>query len=206
MTFHKTAIILLPFALFMTSQKTKIKIGIFIIVAAFLVFIFYDLLLSNSINTIGIMIKRYIFEMKLDSSGGFPRLLLVAICSVTYLVICRRLKIPDVERRFWAAFSFAGLVLFGLYFLSPSSAVIDRAGLYWLPLQVYLLSHLPAVFSVRDGNSRGVVIVGIIILAVAIQWIWLFYADSASCWLPYQFYPWELIWGITPYIPYGNSC
>ena len=167
------------------------------IITALISFIFHDLLFSSSINTIKIMVKNYFFDIKPDSSGAFPRLLLVGICSAAYLFTCGRLKISGVERRFWTAFSFGGLALFGLYFLSPSSTVVDRAGLYWLPLQIYLFSHLPALFSARDGNSRNLVIVGIIIFAVAMQWIWLFYADSSFCWLPYKFYPWELLWGIT---------
>ncbi len=197
-SFHKTAIILLPFSIFMASHKSIIKILTFIITTVFLMLTFYDFFLSDSVNTVAIMVKRYFFEIKPNSSGAFTRLFLVAICSTVYLLFRKRLNIPDVERRFWTFFSLAGLTLFGMYFLSSSSAVIDRMGLYWLPLQVYLFSHLPTIFSKRDGNSRNLVIIGLVIFAIAVQWVWLFYADSAFCWLPYRFYPWELFWGINP--------
>jgi hypothetical protein len=77
--------------------------------------------------------------------------------------------------------------------VSPSSTAVDRVALYWIPLQLFVLSRLPDAMSQRPGlNSIWVQLV--VAYSAAVLFVWLFFASHAFAWLPYQFYPWVLIW------------
>ena len=119
-----------------------------------------------------------------------------------FLIFSRYFSLTLTQIRFWQVFSLAGVFLAILVFVLPFSTLLDRLGLYWLPLQIFVLGQLPYIFAPGKGNSQRLMIVLVVLLSSATQWIWLFYADSVYCWLPYRFYPWDLLWGVAE----GDSC
>lgn len=77
--------------------------------------------------------------------------------------------------------------------VSPSSTAVDRIALYWIPLQLFVLSRLPNALG-RYAGKNLLWVFAVIAYSAAVHFIWLLYADTAFAWLPYQFYPWVWFW------------
>jgi hypothetical protein len=65
--------------------------------------------------------------------------------------------------------------------------------LYWIPLQLFVLSRLPDALGRREGKNAFWVGV-LVAYSAAVMVVWLFFAKTAFAWLPYQFYPWVWLW------------
>jgi hypothetical protein len=89
--------------------------------------------------------------------------------------------------------SLGGLAFIGLLAVSPSSTAVDRLALYWIPLQLYVWSRWPAAMA-RNHNAQLPWVAGVLAYSLAVQFVWLFYADHSWAWVPYQFYPWVWLW------------
>jgi hypothetical protein len=87
----------------------------------------------------------------------------------------------------------AGLAFIGLLATSPSSTAVDRIALYWIPLQLYVWSRLPAAMA-HTNYAQLPWIFGVLSYSFAVQFVWLFYADHSFAWVLYQFYPWVWLW------------
>ena len=85
------------------------------------------------------------------------------------------------------------LAFWGVLEWSPSSTAVDRVALYWIPLQLFVLSRLPDVLGRREGKNAFWV--GLLVtFSAAVLFVWLSFAEMAYAWLPYQFYPWVWLW------------
>lgn len=178
-TFHKTAVLLLPFAALASSQRRIITA---LWVAAVTVTA-YVLLLADSVD----VLKKGYLETKYESQGALVRLLMNAVPAVLYLS-----RQSDFQRilpgaRMWFWFSIASLVLLAILFISPSSTAVDRIALYMLPLQLVVFSSLPETRSPRSTDP--ILIAAIIIYYAAVEFTWLTYAANSYAWIPYRFYP-----------------
>ena len=80
----------------------------------------------------------------------------------------------------WLALASIGSLFFVGYF----SSAVDRIGFYLIPLQLYVWSRVPFLFS--DSVIRGAVVVGICLTYAAAFFVWLNFADHAYFWVPYQ--------------------
>ena len=88
----------------------------------------------------------------------------------------------------WSALLFIVLLM-----VSPSSTAVDRVALYWIPLQLFVLSRLPDALGKKDCKN-AVWVYAVVAYSAAVHFVWLFYADTAFAWEPYQFYPWVWLW------------
>jgi hypothetical protein len=66
-----------------------------------------------------------------------------------------------------------------------ASSGVDRIALFLIPLQVVTFSRLPYALS---GTARPLpsVLLGVIGYSVAVQFVWLNFADNAGSWVPYR--------------------
>ena len=88
----------------------------------------------------------------------------------------------------WGALLFVMLLK-----LSPSSTAVDRVALYWIPLQLFVLSRLPDALGLPNAaNSFWVFVV--VVYSAAVLLVWLVFGTFSYAWLPYQFYPWVWWW------------
>ena len=178
-TFHKTAILLLPFAALASSQR-RIVTALWV---AAVTATAYVLLLADSVD---ILRKSYL-EAKYESQGALVRLLMNAVPAILYLSRQRDFGRILPGARMWFWFSIASLILLGILFVSPSSTAVDRVALYLLPLQLVVFSSLPET---RDSKStHPVLVASILIYYAAVQFTWLNYAAHSDYWIPYRFYP-----------------
>lgn len=178
--FHKSAVLLLPIAALAASQRrlvTMAWVGVVIVTA-------YGVLLQDSVETLRI---NYI-EAGYESEGALVRLLMNALPAALLLWKRERFAVSLPQGRLWLWFALASIALVAIYFVSPSSTAVDRVGLYLLPLQLMVFSHLPEVLGrARGKNQSGVALV--LLYYAVVQFVWLNFANHSFAWLPYRFYP-----------------
>jgi len=190
--FHKTAVLFIPFAMFINDRLFSRTFLISFIVISITSLLAYITTLSS--GDVIAMFDAYLGDSNISSAGALIRCSLTATTGTIFLYNRKRFVINSEERVFWSVFSLVGIMIFALIFISPSSTVIDRINVYWLPLQIFVLTSFPTIFESKYSNSRQSVTLVIILLCALIQWIWMFYSGNAAKWLPYRFYIWEWIW------------
>jgi hypothetical protein len=180
-TFHKSAVILMPLAL-LAGTKRRIWTAIWL---GFSTLLFYLLLLAESVE---LLQKNYI-DAEYQSEGAGVRLAMNAMPAILFLLFRRKFMMPPADRVFWTWMSLGALGFVVALMVSPSSTAVDRLALYWIPLQLLVLSRLPNAIGKPNGlNSLGVY--GVVAYSAVVLFVWLFFAANAVYWLPYQFYPW----------------
>lgn len=184
-TFHKSAVILMPLAVLAGTRHrfwTAFWVGLSSI-------LFYVLLLQEAVGTLH---SGYI-EAEYQSSGAGIRVAMNVVPAVLFLWFRRRFVLSQEDRTFWTWMSLGALGFVGLLVASPSSTAVDRVALYWIPLQLFVLSRLPNALAGRNGSS-GMLVHAVVAYSAAVLFVWLFFAKTAFAWLPYQFYPWVALW------------
>lgn len=182
--FHKSAVILMPLAV-LAGTKHKLWTATWVGLSTLL---FYGLLLQDSVTSL----KAVYLEAQYESSGAAIRLAMNAVPAVLFLWLRRRFVMPKAERTFWTWMSLVALAFVGLLVVSTSSTAVDRVALYWIPLQLFVLSRVPDALGRRDQHALWVrVVVG---YSATVLFVWLFFSVHAMYWLPYQFYPWVWFW------------
>jgi hypothetical protein len=177
--FHSTALILLPLGLLGGSRtpgwaRAMIALG-------FLALLGRAILAAHERT----YVVNYL-DSGMESSGAAIRLFMTALPGAIFLAFRDRFDLAETERNVWTALSVAAVAAFALLFLSPSSTVIDRLGLYLIPLQCFVYARVPIVFA-RNDNDEKLLTAAIILLYTLSFFVWLNFADNVSYWLPYRF-------------------
>lgn len=175
-TFHKTAVITFPLVAVL-GQRNRVTN---LLMAAAAGILLYDLFLSNSMDT---FIRNYIM-VRYASQGAAIRVAMNFLAAIAFLVFRNRLQFSPFERKIWRNFSLAAVGLVILFLAIPSSTAVDRISLYLIPLQIAVISRIPA--------ALGTPLVGkalIIAYAGIVQFVWLNFAQHSRYWVPYHFYP-----------------
>jgi hypothetical protein len=180
-TFHKSAVILIPLAI-LGGTKRMIWTAFWVGLSSVL---FFALLLQDSMDAL----KYGYIEAEYQSQGAGLRLAMNAIPAILFLLFRRKFVMPQDERLFWTWMSLGALGLVVLLEVSPSSTAVDRLALYWIPLQLFVLSRLPNAIGKPNGfNSIWVYVV--VVYSAVVLFVWLFFAHMAHAWLPYK----NVIW------------
>ncbi|MFZ2738979.1 MAG: EpsG family protein [Burkholderiaceae bacterium] len=185
-TVHKSVVLLMPLAV-LAGTRDRIWTALWVGLTTLL---FYVLLLQESVEA---LTATYI-EAEYDSAGAAVRVAMNAVPAVLFLSLRRRFAMPQADRAFWTWMSWGALAFVGLLVVSPSSTAVDRVALYWIPLQLFMLSRLPDALGQRNGQN-AMWVCAVVGYSAAVLFVWLFFAAHAFAWLPYQFYPWVLLWG-----------
>ncbi len=184
-TFHKSAIILVPLAI-LANTKRRIFTLLWVGLASIVLFI---LMVQEALS---FLMGGYL-EGAMQSSGAAIRLAMNAVPAALFLLFRKRFELSPEQHSFWSWMSWSALLLLVVLKFSPSSTAVDRIALYWIPLQLFVLSRLPNALGRRDGKN-AVWVYAVVGYSATVHFVWLFYADTAFAWLPYQFYPWVWLW------------
>jgi hypothetical protein len=184
-TFHKSAIILLPMAV-LANSKRRIFTLMWVGITSVILFV---LMVQEALS---FLMGGYI-EDAMQSSGAGIRIAMNAVPAALFLLFRKRFELSAEQRSFWSWMAWSALLLVMLLALSPSSTAVDRIALYWIPLQLFVLSRLPNALGKRNGKNL-LWVLAVVAYSAAVHFVWLFYADTAFAWLPYQFYPWVWLW------------
>ncbi len=182
--FHKSALILLPLALFSGRKSWVALLGVLLVGA-----VMFFLLLAEHVDS---FIAGYITD-EYASSGAGIRVAMNALPAALFLMLQNRFDLTTSQKSFWVWMSLGALAFILLLAVSPSSTAVDRVALYWIPLQLYVWSRVPQAMGQRTGTQRQWLAV-VLAYSFAVQFVWLIFADHSYAWLPYQFYPWVWLW------------
>lgn len=183
--FHKSAIILVPLALFSRSRYRLLMI-VGVLAATALLFV---LMVQESVEFLahGYLASEY------QSSGAPIRIAMNALPAALFLFYRKRFSLGESENQFWIWVSLGALLFVVLLFASPSSTAVDRLALYWIPLQLFVWSRLPDAMGRSPAAVRRWIRM-VVVYCFAVHFVWLFYAENSKSWIPYRFYLWEWFW------------
>lgn len=182
--FHKSALVMLPVAVFSGRKNWGALLGVLLVGA-----LMFMLLLAEHVNNLN---AGYITD-EYASSGAGIRVAMNALPAALFLMFRDRFELTPPQKSFWVWMSFGALAFILLLAVSPSSTAVDRVALYWIPLQLFVWPRLPQAMGKSSGTQRQWVAL-VLVYAFAVQFVWLFYSDHSYAWLPYQFYPWIWLW------------
>ncbi|HCK04268.1 MAG TPA: hypothetical protein DHV86_05855 [Methylophilaceae bacterium] len=174
-SFHKSAIVLLPLALFGLNNRLIVFVAMI-----FFAPLFYYAFISSFVEA---QINLYLGGGGMDSSGAYVRVSLSFTASIFYLLFRKELNLPINIRTTFDVIAGMNSFLFLMLFIFPSTTVIDRFALFFTPMQIFIFSTLPYIF-------RPFPLSALIILMVygAQLFIWLSYSYYAPLWIPYNFW------------------
>ena len=113
-----------------------------------------------------------------------------AIPALAFVLFRKRLVSDPHERGMWTWLALLAIAFVALLAVSPSSTAVDRVALYLIPLQLFVLSRLPGLMMRHQARASVFVVV---LYSALVQFVWLNYAVHAEYWVPYRFYPLELL-------------
>jgi len=176
-TFHKTAVMLLPIvALTMTRNRWLIILLVGVTGA-----LGYQVLLGDAAEQ---LISNYV-EAELQSGGALIRLGMNALLALLFLYYRKRLRVSPSEYRIWRLFALISVGMFIGFFGSGASTALDRMGLYMLPLQLFVFSHLPDLMG-RYGKQNSGIVSMIVAYYTAILFVWFNFGSFSFAWVPYR--------------------
>lgn len=183
--FHKSAFILIPFAVLSLTTNRFWK---FLWLLTSCIILIFFLILEG----LGGFVALYIDE-EMESSGAFVRILMNAFPAFLFLVFIKRFKIAFPQKNFWYWMAYGALSFILLLKISPSSTAVDRTALYWIPFQLFFWSRLPDAICLSE-SSKFFVTLAVVAYSALTMLVWMFFAVNADAWIPYNFYPTFWLW------------
>jgi hypothetical protein len=203
--FHKSALLLLPIAALAAAQNRYWTAAWVMVTGAAL----YNFLLEKEVES---LYTNYV-TANIQSEGALVRLLMNALPATILLIWRRRFQFAASEERLWVWCAIISLALVAIFIATPASTAVDRIGLYMLPLQLVVFTHLPHVFgtqskrreaptaaagSPNSGARRSAkatdvqgLTAAVLLYYGTVQFVWLNYGTWAVMWVPYHFYSLE---------------
>jgi hypothetical protein len=134
-TFHKSAVILAPFAAVLGSRNRWLT-GLVVVTVTVLLFL---LLIQESVD----LLLHTFIASEYGSSGAAIRVAMNTIPAIAFLMRRKNFHLAPEQLNFWTYMSYMALSFIVFLIISPSSAAVDRVALYSIPLQLFVLSRLP---------------------------------------------------------------
>jgi hypothetical protein len=181
--FHKSAVVLVLLGLCYASKRSLTKGIMTLCVAAGL----YLLFLVESIQDL----RTHYLDDEYQSAGAGVRVAMNALPAAVFLCFEKRFQISPKQRTLWKVTSLVALAFLGALVLSPSTTAVDRLALYLIPLQLFVWSHFPNILGWPGRGAPGVLMV--LLLYGIVLFTWLNFAHYSVAWIPYKFYPLELL-------------
>lgn len=181
--FHKSALILLPIGALIRTRK-RFWVAFWIGIASLLAFMAF---VAESYDE---LVSIYIGE-EMASGGAVVRVAMNAGAAVVFLTMRRLLELQPLQKKIWTWISIIALLFIPAFILSPSSTAVDRLALYFMPIQLMAFAYLP--FAVRQWGLRRVATLLLVVGYALIMFVWFNYSPYSLSWLPYKFYPLEVL-------------
>ncbi len=174
--FHKTAILVLPLALVPVFRRNWLlgAIGAAMFAILFIVFLR---------DTSDRMITNYA-QGDYDSQGAAVRVSMNVIAAIVYILIQKNISMSTFQKSFWMTCSILSFISVAALATLSASSGVDRLSLYLIPIQAIAYSNLP--YNIKKSKaSDAAILIGLIVYAFLVQYVWLNYAANAGYWNPY---------------------
>jgi hypothetical protein len=178
---HKTAVVIFPLIIihYLLSKKISLKQIIAILIITSISFIVTEIFFLPHFEY---FTHTYV-EAKMQSSGGFLRILMNIIPASLYLLFYRRIKSNTAEKKLWLIISIFIVILFLVQILGYST-VIDRLALYFTPIQMVVYGKLIKIL--RGTITKELFILALILGYLTVLFAFLNYAKHRDAWVPYR--------------------
>lgn len=177
--FHASALLMLPIV-GMSYTRNRFHAALLVCIAAVPA---YYLLAAN----FELYIDRYSRQF-VQSGGAVYRVFMNAVPAIIFLALRNKFTTERHERALWRNLAILALICIPLLVLFPSSTAIDRAALYIIPLQIYVLGNLPPVAS-TEKTGYLLMLLGLVAYLALILFVYLNFSVHGEYYVPYQLYP-----------------
>jgi hypothetical protein len=177
-TFHASAILMLGVAAFAITRNRlagAALLGITIYMGVFVLNADFERYLA-----------RYT-ENSVQSDGVWFRLLMNLLPAVIYLGWNRRFDLQPHEKSLWKMLAYLAIACIPALFVIKSSTALDRFSLYISPIQVFVLSSSPYIFT-KDSRNAGFAVAAVLAYLFLVLFVFLNFSSYKSAWDPYQSY------------------
>jgi hypothetical protein len=175
-TFHKSAVVMLGFGLFQGGKGKYMKI----LAGAFMAIGVYFAFLAGQEDH---LVSLYINNEAMQSSGAYVRVLMNVIPAGIFFLYRKKWKRLWPEGyTLWMLMALGSLGAFGLVWMF--STAVDRISLYFIPLQIIVMTNLPVLL--RGETSPKFMTLAVILFYFTVYMVWLNFASYAPYWLPYH--------------------
>lgn len=174
-TFHKTAVVMILFGLFMGRVRIAIRSLLF----CFFLILFVYIFMYNKIFQA--QIDNHITQINYESEGALVRLSMNLAPVFIYLFYYKRFSI-FADNKLMVMMS--GLIIASVPFIFKYSTVVDRILVYLTPIQVVVYSRLP-LFA-KGAAWRRLLTSIIVMIYGLVLWVWMNYGANAAFWVPYD--------------------
>lgn len=179
---HKAAAIFIPTLLWAGSEVSNARRAVILSVAGIAIAFLL-------IPTAEYSITRYLTE-DWASTGAPIRGALNLAAAIIFVRFSSELPIVTEQKSVFRIFAVGICGLSVLLLVSPTSTIVDRMGLFFLPFQIAVFSCLPHFFKNR-GLSTSITTALLVIFAWCQLTIWLHFSPFASSWVPYKAVLWQ---------------
>lgn len=175
--FHKTALFMLPFGFLYANSISNLKNLI-------LFLLFFILAFAGFMADYIARFAYYYIEdtQGMESSGAVIRVTMNVASSLVFLYFRKRWGERYSDSGLWTILSVSSLIMFPFAFVS--STFIDRMALYFLPMQLVILSRIPAL--ILHVYNRTMFILIVLFLYIGALFVWLNFGQNSTYWLPYK--------------------
>lgn len=175
--FHKSAIVIFPVFMLSASKNRTLTLAVVGAAGA-------AILALVVLKGIDEMISLY-FEGDLDSVGALPRILIGTVSGIAFLFVRNGGDIFGKRYSLARNLSILSIAMTPLFFIIPSTTVVDRIGILLVPFQGASYAGLAVQFS-RKGHFEMaytlVLVIGYGLMLAA----WLMFSQFANYWIPYE--------------------
>ena len=180
-TFHTSAIIAIPLLALVAVRGGLVTTALVMVVGAIMILQFSGRIQAK---------LDFYGSRSISSSGAILRLAMNLIPSLIYLSFRQRFTRNPAELRLWTIIAWTAVGSMLLLFFFESTIIVDRMGLYLIPIQIFVFSRLPSVLGARGRPSLLLIFV-ILAYSLAVQVAWLSLGSWGHAWLPYRNYLWS---------------
>jgi hypothetical protein len=128
------------------------------------------------------MIYYYITIKFHHSDGALVRVFMNSVSAIIFFIYREKFKKTFHDEKLWFFVSVVSILMFPLAFYYSTFA--DRIAIYFLPLQMVVLSRIPILIASR--YYRTLFVLGVLLLYTAALFVWLNFGNFSRLWLPYQ--------------------
>ena len=182
-TFHISAIAMAPMFAMAIVGRAAVSAALGIIFGFVLYFAFSERIAER-------LVVYSVYQYQ--AAGVIPRLVMSIIAGVIFLIWRKRFSNRPNELRLWTLFSLVSFMTLGMLAFVSSSTVVDRLGIFLVPLQIFVMARLPRIFN-REHQESISIVFGIILYSLAVEVVWLYFGVEAKWyWIPYKNILWNM--------------
>lgn len=175
--FHRTVLIFIPIILLVTGRSKIVSVFL----AGLAGLIAYYTVFSSAMEQYW---AGYV-KADYDSAGALIRVLMNVAPSLLLLISGDRLYRSIEEKVVWRTFALLALIVAAALSVVSSSVIVDRLGMYLIPIQFFVLGRIQFIFSqdARPSTFWGSMV---IIYSGVVLFVWLNYGHFSGGWVPYR--------------------